>query len=139
MYLFDTDIMSAMISRSPPRALIVAVNSVPAEIRFTSSINIAEMAYGAYRERPRTQELLGLIHQIITPNFAVLPFDADAAWRYGELRAYLERRGTPIGDADTRIAAVALSRNLTVVTGNVRHFGRVPGLAVENWLRPDGG
>ena len=128
-----------MISKSPPRALVAAVNSVPAEIRFTSSINIAEMAYGAYRERPRTQELLELIHQIIIPNFEVLPFDADAAWRYGELRAHLERRGTPIGDADTRIAAVALSRNLTVVTGNVRHFGRVQGLAVENWLRPAGG
>ena len=97
------------------------------------------MVYGAYRERLRTQDLLRRINQHIIPNFAVLPFDADAAWRYGELRAHLERRGTPIGDADTRIAAVALSRNLTVVTGNVRHFGGVPGLTVENWLRPDGG
>jgi len=46
----------------------------------------------------------------------------------------LEQRGTPIGDADLRIAAIALSRGLIVVTGNVREFQRVPGLQVENWL-----
>ena len=136
MYLFDTDTLSALTRGRYSEALSDKINSVPAERRFTSSINIAEMVYGAYRERHRTQDLLGRINRLIIPNFAVLPFDADAAWRYGELRAYLERRGTPIGDADTRIAAVALSRNLTVITGNVRHFGRVPGLAVENWLRP---
>lgn len=138
MYLFDTDTLSALTRGRYPKALSDKINSVLAERRFTSSINISEMAYGAYRERHRTQELLRRIHRIITPNFAVLPFDA-AAWRYGELRAYLERLGTPIGDADTRIAAVALTRNLTVVTGNVRQFNRVPGLAVEDWLRPDVG
>ena len=50
------------------------------------------------------------------------------------MRAEPERRGTPIGDADLRIASIALDRDLTVVTGNVRHFKKVPGLAVENWL-----
>ena len=57
-----------------------------------------------------------------------------AARRYGEVRTELERRGTPLGDADLRIAAIALARGLTVVTGNIRHFQRVPGLQVENWL-----
>lgn len=71
------------------------------------------------------------------PNLPVLPFDASAARRYGEVRAELERRGTPIGDADLRIASIALDRDLTVVTGNVRHFEKVPGLAVENWLAQD--
>ena len=47
----------------------------------------------------------------------------------------LESRGTPVGDADLRIGAIALTRGLMVVTGNVRHFERIPGLAVENWLR----
>lgn len=139
MYLFDTDTLSALISEEPPPTLVAKLRSVPIEDRFTSSINISEMAYGAYRASHRTQELLGSIDLTIIPDFQVLPFDADAAWRYGELRAYLERRGTPIGDADTRIAAVALTRNLTVITGNVRHFGRVPGLAVENWLRRTNG
>lgn len=64
----------------------------------------------------------------------VLPFGTVAAKLYGSLRADLERRGTPIGDADTRIAAIAMINDLTVVTGNVRHFQRISGLAVENWL-----
>ena len=44
------------------------------------------------------------------------------------------RWGTPIGDADVRIAAIALAHGLKVVTGNERHFRRVPGLETENWL-----
>ena len=46
----------------------------------------------------------------------------------------MERSGTPIGDADLRIAAIALSHHLKVVTGNERHFQRVPELEIENWL-----
>src|SRR5260370_65744 len=60
--------------------------------------------------------------------------DPRAAQVEGALGAHLERRGTPIGDAGVRIAAIALANGLTVVTGNVRHFERVPGLHVENWL-----
>ena len=68
------------------------------------------------------------------PNLPILPFDAGAARRYGEIRAQLERQGTMLGDADLCIASIALARDLTIVTGNVRHFQRVPGLSVENWL-----
>ena len=64
----------------------------------------------------------------------VLPFDEEAAEEYGRLSAQLEAQGTPIGEADTQIAAVALANDLTVVTGNVRHFDRVPGLTIENWI-----
>jgi tRNA(fMet)-specific endonuclease VapC len=45
-----------------------------------------------------------------------------------------EREGQRLDEPDLRIASIAVSRGLTVVTGNVRHFSRVPGLAVENWL-----
>ena len=75
-----------------------------------------------------------MIEETITGNLAVLPFDEGAARQYGQLRAQLEQQGTPIGDADMRIAAIALANDLTVVTGNVRHFERVPSLVVENWL-----
>jgi tRNA(fMet)-specific endonuclease VapC len=46
----------------------------------------------------------------------------------------LERAGTPLPEPDLRIAATALARSLTVATGNIRHFARIPGLNVENWL-----
>lgn len=70
----------------------------------------------------------------LLPNLTILSFDVDAARIYGELRATLEGQGTPIGDADMRIASIALANDLAVVTGNVRHFARVPELIVENWL-----
>jgi tRNA(fMet)-specific endonuclease VapC len=54
-------------------------------------------------------------------------------WRYGELRAELERSGQPIGALDTMIAAHALAANAILVTNNTREFSRVPGLRLENW------
>jgi tRNA(fMet)-specific endonuclease VapC len=64
----------------------------------------------------------------------VLPFDERAAEVYGPLRARLEAEGRRLDEPDMRIASIALSRELTFVTGNVRHFDRVPDLTVENWL-----
>jgi hypothetical protein len=58
----------------------------------------------------------------------------DVASRLPVQRVEVERLGIPIGDADMRIAAIAPSRGLRVVTGNERHFGRIPGLETENWL-----
>jgi predicted nucleic acid-binding protein len=134
MYLLDTDILSNLLKPVPSTRLIVRLSSVPPEQQFTSSITLGELVYGAYRQRTRTGVLLEQIDRTLLPNLAILPFEDAAARRYGEVRAELERRGTPLDDADLRIAAIALSRGLTVITGNVRHFQRVPGLAVENWL-----
>ena len=71
------------------------------------------------------------IEERVTAKLPILPFGADAARRYGEVRAELERQGTPIGDADVRIAAIALVRRLIVVTGNIRHFRKIPHLSME--------
>ena len=65
---------------------------------------------------------------------AIIPFDVPAARLYGELKANLQRRGLPIGDADTPIAFIELSRNLIMVTGNIRHLQHSPERTVENWL-----
>ncbi|MCY4581712.1 MAG: type II toxin-antitoxin system VapC family toxin [Chloroflexi bacterium] len=134
MYLLDTDILSNLAKRTPSTVLIAKLASVPHEAQFTSSITLGEMVYGAYRMPAHTSLFLERLDRILLPNLAVLPFDIAAAHRYGELRAELERRGTPLGEADLRIGAIALSRGLIVVTGNLRHFQRIPGLMVENWL-----
>ena len=134
MYLLDTDILSNLMKRSPSSALVATVARVPPDEQFTSSITLGELVYGARRLRERTAMLMEKIDNVLVPNLPVLAFDTSAARRYGEIRAELERLGTPIGDADTRIAAIALSRGLKVVTANERHFRRVPGLETENWL-----
>jgi tRNA(fMet)-specific endonuclease VapC len=68
--------------------------------------------------------------------FEVILLDAAAARRYAQVRAVLERQGTPIGANDLWIAAQALSIGAILVTDNMREFQRVPGLALENWLEP---
>ncbi len=133
MFLFDTDTLSHVIRREPPPSLLVRLAAVPVEEQFTTAITVGEMVYGAHRS-PRREHLLGELRERVLRNVEVLPFDRAAGEAYGRLRAELESAGTPIGEADTRIAAIALTHNLTVVTGNVRHFAQVPGLRVENWI-----
>lgn len=135
MYLLDTDILSNLAKRTPSTALVAKLASVPREAQFTSSITLGEMVYGAYRLPEYTSLFLERLDRVLLPNLSVLPFDVAAAHRYGEMRAELERRGTPLGEADLRIGAIALTRGLTVVTGNVRHFQRIPNLSVENWMK----
>lgn len=132
MYLFDTDVLSNLMKQTPSHDLLRRVGSAPAGSQFTSSITLGELVYGAWRRG--SESLMEKIEERVATKLPILPFDAEAARRYGELRADLERQGTPIGDADIRIAAIALVRELIVVTGNVRHFQRIPHLSVENWL-----
>jgi tRNA(fMet)-specific endonuclease VapC len=134
MYLLDTDVLSNLMKRAPASALVARLARVPPEDQATSSVTLGELLCGVHRSS-RTTSLLERIEETLLAELPILPFDAAAARRYGEIRADLERRGTPIGDADTRVAAIALSRGLTVVTGNERHFRRVPGLEIENWLK----
>ncbi|WP_197170380.1 PIN domain-containing protein [Synechococcus sp. CBW1002] len=64
----------------------------------------------------------------------ILPFDEPAVWAYGDLRANLERRGTPIGSLDTMIAAHALSQQATLITNYLHELSQVTGLHVEHWV-----
>jgi predicted nucleic acid-binding protein len=132
-HLLDTDTLSNLIKPSPSVVLVRRLAVVPADTLFTSTITIGEIVYGAFRSVRRDDILYRLEHELM-PLARVLPFDVDAAYVYGRLRSELESRGTPLAEADLRIASVALARGLTLVTGNVRHFSRVPGLTVENWL-----
>ena len=133
MYLLDTDVLGNLIKRSPADSLVSRLARVAPEEQFTSGVTLGELLYGAHRSA-RAAVLLERIEAVIPVDLSVLPFDAAAARRYGEVRAALENDGTPIGDADTRIAAIALTHGLRIVTGNERRFRRVPNLEVENWL-----
>ncbi len=74
------------------------------------------------------------VEQVVRRAQTVLAFDTLAARTFGVLKATLQRSGTPLTEPDLRIASIALTRKLTLVTRNVRHFQRVPELAVENWI-----
>lgn len=131
MYCFDTNVLSAAIGREPPLHLIRRLAMVPPQEQFTTAITLAEMLYGA--ARIEDERLSGRVREVVGSQ-RLLPFGQAAAEAYGALRAGLEREGRRLEENDLMIASIALARDLTLVTGNVRHFARVPGLRVENWL-----
>lgn len=134
MFLLDTDVVSNLM-RPEPSSRLMRRLARTRDQQAISSISLGELVYGACLLEPaRRDPYLRRLEEAPLVDLPVLPFDAESAYRYGEVRAELKRKETPIGDPDTRIAAIALAHGLTVVTGNVRHFEMVPGLAVENWL-----
>jgi tRNA(fMet)-specific endonuclease VapC len=130
-YLLDTDICIELIRQRSP-GLLQRVMALTPEDLGVSIVSVAELQCGVQRSREpeRNQRALDLF---LLP-FALLDLDYEAAAHYGRIRAQLEAAGSPIGPYDLLIAAQALSRDLTLVTRNVREFARVAGLRVESWM-----
>ena len=104
----------------------------PPDVKLCSVIK-AELLYGA----TRSNNLLAAgARELFFAPYASFPFDDPAAVEYGRLRGRLAIAGTPIGPNDLMIAAIALSRQLTLVTHNTREFSRVAGLLMEDWESP---
>ena len=130
MILLDTNICIHVINAKPPAVLERFRQYRMGEIGLCSVV-AAELAYGVAKSvSARNRQAL----EMFLAPLIILPFDDAAVWAYGNLRAELERKGTPIGALDTMIAAHALSQQSTLVTNNTREFARVPGLALENWV-----
>lgn len=132
LYLLDTNAASALIN-APDGSVAVRTRLVGLENVCVSVIVAAELRYGVAKRRSdrlarRVDDLLRAVD--------VEPFPGSAGVIYGQLRADLERAGQAIGYHDMLIAAHALMLGCILVTDNVGEFGRVPGLSVENWLRP---
>jgi tRNA(fMet)-specific endonuclease VapC len=129
--LLDTNICIHVINAKPPAVLERFRQHRMGEIGLCSVV-AAELAYGVAKSgSARNRQAL----EMFLAPLIILPFDEAALWAYGDLRAELERKGTPIGALDTMIAAHALSQQSTLVTNNIREFARFPGLALENWVQ----
>jgi tRNA(fMet)-specific endonuclease VapC len=131
MIVLDTDVISNLMRPQPSPALVARLAEVPAHEQSTTAITIGELAYGA--ERVARAELYQRAMRLLS-KARVLAFDQAAAERYGHIRCELERDGARLADPDLRIAATVLAHEATLVTGNTRHFARVPGLIVQDWL-----
>ena len=128
-FLLDTDAVIALIKGSP-QAVAWLRRRAPAEVSL-SGITKAELYYEA-RKSQRVEQNLQVLHRFFEP-FRSLAFDDRAAEEYGIIRADLERAGTPIGPNDLLIAALARSRDLTLVSLNRGEFGRVAGLRLTDF------
>ena len=128
-FLLDTDSVSFAL-RGQGEVGARLQTQRPADL-CVSTITLAELRYGA--DRKRSRKLHGLI-DTFTAAVEVVSFDEAAAAEFGRIGSILAERGTPIGEFDVLIAAHAIALRCTLVTNNIRHFTKVPGLSVENWL-----
>lgn len=127
-YLLDTDSVSFAL-RGHGDVGVRLKSQRPSDVCI-SAITLAELRYGADRKGSRK------LHRLIDTFAAaveVVSFDEAAAAEFGRIGSALAERGTPIGEFDVLIAAHAVALRCTLVTNNVRHFSKVPGLSVENW------
>lgn len=130
-YLLDTNAVIAILNANE-RFLTTLERHKESEI-VVSSVVLSKLYYGAYKSQ-RTAYNLEKINLL---SFEVLQFNLQDADRAGEIRATLEKRGTPIGAYDTLIAGQALANDLILITDNIKEFNRVNGLKLENWLKDE--
>jgi tRNA(fMet)-specific endonuclease VapC len=97
-----------------------------------SAITFAELEYGVANSSYPEENAAALINFLAMID--VLPFDEKSGTEFGKIKLDLRKRGTPIGAFDMLITAHAKSHGLTLVTNNIKEFGRVEGLKIEDWL-----
>ena len=129
-YLLDTNICIYVINARPAKVLARFMEHETDGLG-VSAITASELYWGV--RKSGSVKNLAALEKFLSP-LVVLDYDLRAAQRYGELRALLEARGTPIGPLDQQIAAHAQALNVTLVTNNLREFKRVPDLQLENWV-----
>ena len=129
-YMLDTDTCSYIMKRSSPPVLR-RLQTVPVADVCMSVITKSELLYGVEVSPRRTQDAAALA--AFLPYVEVLDFSNDAARHYAEIRGDLKKRGALIGANDLFIAAHARCLGLTLVSNNTAEFGRVKGLAIEDW------
>jgi tRNA(fMet)-specific endonuclease VapC len=132
-FLLDTNTCIRYLNGRAP-AIRTHLAAVPlAEIAVCAPVK-AELYYGAARSQDPARSLAR--QEGFLRVFVSLAFDDYAARFYGRIRADLATRGTPVGANDLLIAAIALAAELTLVTHNTSEFGRISGLALEDWELP---
>ena len=134
-YLLDTNAVIALVNNRP-LTVRERLQQIPAEAFpvTTSTIVLFELWYGVARSQRRAQNTERL-RGFLAGNVNVIQFEEEDAVVAGQLCADLAGFGSPIGPYDLLIAGQALRTGATLVTANVAEFGRVPGLAWEDWTQ----
>ena len=128
-YLLDTSICVAIFRGN--RQVAAKLNNVSKEQCFVSQIVVAELLFGVYRSK-RVEENLEQTREFIK-EVKVLPFD-DCLDIFAKERARLWEAGKKIEDFDLLIGCAAKAAGLTMVTHNVKHFGHIDGIEIEDWV-----
>lgn len=136
MICLDTNAVIAAINARAPRVRPRLEQALAGGVAVGIPIVVwFELHYGAAKSA-RARQNRATLAAFLALDVAIWPFDTEDAEEAGDIRAALERAGTPIGPYDILIAAQARRRGALLVTANEREFARVPGLRCEDWARP---
>ncbi len=131
-YLLDTNIVSYFVKGISESLVTRMERGFKAQNIAISTVTRAELRFGVEMMDAKDKRRARIT--LLLSNLPALPWNSDAADLFGEIKARLQRQGKPIGELDTQIAAHALSEGLTLVTHNTRHFDRIAGLKLEDWM-----
>lgn len=136
MIVLDTNVVSELMRPEPAPQVVTWLRRQPSGTLATTAITVAEIRYGLARlpDGRRATDLRSLADQLLGAFPAqVLPFDADAAARYGTLVAARDRAGRPIAALDAQIAATCLARSAALATRNVKGFADTGIEVLDPW------
>ena len=129
MKLLDTDTCIGLLKGDD--AVVTAWRSCGDQCALPSMV-VGELYYGAFKSTVRDDELDRVSRFVDI--FPEIQPSKRSMRRFGEIKANLERKGMRLVDADIIIASTAIEEGFTLITGNVRHYSRIEGLAIENWF-----
>lgn len=132
--LLDTDVAIELLRGNSHTLDCLA--EYPGDV-FVSTITAAELYFGAYHSR-QVEKNVRAVDEFLS-QFPRLTSSDETARVFGELKQRLFFRSTPVDSFDLLIASIALANGCAVVTGNIRHFEKIEGLSLLNWIRKIGG
>ncbi len=134
-YLLDTNVCIALLNETSPQIEARVLKELRANsLLSVSSVSAFELWYGvakSARRQSNAQKLTAFLGSWVN----ILFFENEDARIAGELRAEMDSIGRPIGQYDLLIAGQAVRHKMTLVTANVREFGRIKTLAQEDWSK----
>jgi tRNA(fMet)-specific endonuclease VapC len=129
--LLDTNTCIYFLNRTSEKLIAQFKKFSPSTVKL-SAVTVAELFYGAEKSKAKKKNWQTVEHFVST--FEILPFDEKSCRIYAQIRASLEKLGTPIGPMDLLIASISLANDLVLVTNNTKEFKRIKKLKLENWL-----
>ncbi len=128
-YLLDTNVCIAILNGN--QQVLAHIREAGTQALYICAPVKAELWFGACKSQRVAENQSRL--RLLFDDLLSLHLDDIAAEHCGEIRAYLAKKGTPIGPYDIQIAAIARANGLILVTHNTNEFLRVPELKVEDW------
>jgi len=128
MILFDTDVCIELLNGN--QEVVQRRNQYDDTIGI-SFMSVAELFYGAEKSTDPTKNFTTI--EALLLSMEIIQTDIPILRRFGLIKGQLEKKGNAIADADILIAATTMEKGTRLITGNLKHFDRIPGLVIENW------